>query len=180
MTNAVTSTRERALTLLGNGVSASHVAAACGVTESQISQLLSDEGFASEVATLRYQNLSKHNERDSRYDSLEDRLIDKLEDLLPLMMRPMEVLKSIQTINAAKRRGSSTPESITEQQTIVQLIMPTQVVTSFTANAQNQVIKAGDQDLLTIQSGSLLKQIKAEGVQNDESQAGTQSITHTL
>ena len=166
MANAPTTTRERALALLGNGVSATHVAAACGVSESQISQLLADEAFASEVATVRYQNLQKHNERDSSYDRIEDKLVDKLEDLLPMMMRPMEVLKSIQVINAAKRRGSSTPESITEQQTIVQIVMPTVVLNKFTANAHNQVIKAGDQDLLTIQSGTLLKQ--AKGAQNDD------------
>jgi hypothetical protein len=166
MANAPSSTRDRALSLLGQGISAAHVAAACGVTESAISQLLADEGFASEVATARYSALSKHNERDCKYDGIEDRLIDKLEDLLPMMMRPMEVLKSIQVINAAKRRGSSAPENITEQTTVVQIIMPQLAISKFVANQQNQVIRAGDQDLLTIQSGTLLKQ--AKGAQDDD------------
>lgn len=178
MATTSTTTRDRALALLGNGIPAEQVAAACGVTPSAISQLLSEEGFASEVATARYQNLSKHNERDSKYDSIEDKLVDKLEDLLPLMMRPMEVLKSIQVINAAKRRGSSTPDSIVNQQTVVQIVMPNVVVNKFVANAQNQVIRAGDQDLLTIQSGTLLKQVKGE--QNDAAIARIESSTIDL
>ena len=69
---AKTLTEERALALLGSGVSPTAVAASLGITDSRISQLLSDENFAAEVATLRYQNLQKHNARDSAYDSLED------------------------------------------------------------------------------------------------------------
>lgn len=170
---APTTTRDRALALLSQGIPAEQVAAACGVTASAISQLLSEEGFASEVATARYQNLQKHNERDCKYDSIEDKLVEKLDSLLPLMMRPMEVLKSIQVINAAKRRGSSAPDSITNQQTIVQIVMPTQVVERFTTNAANQVTRTGTQDLLTIQSGSLLKQVKGE--QNDAALSRTLS-----
>ena len=95
---------------------------------------------------------------------MEDDLLGKLKDCLPYMMRPMEILKAIQVINAAKRRGSSAPESITSQQTVVQLIMPTQILQSFTTNINNQVIKAGQQDLVTVQSSNMDKLL--EGVRN--------------
>ena len=164
-TNLNTSTESRALSLLGQGIPASVVAASLGVTESRISQLVSDPEFAAQVADLRFSNLQKHNERDNRYDSLEDKLIDKLEDLLPLMMKPMEVLRAIQTINGAKRRGASAPDSITQQQTIINLNIPTQIIQKFQTNAQNHVIQAGEQTLLTLQSSSLLNRVK--GAQND-------------
>lgn len=166
MARSQTTTEGRALALLGSGqVSPEQVASACGVTVSRISQLLSDPEFAAEVAELRYQNLSKHNLRDSKYDALEDRLVDKLSDLLPLMMRPLEVLKAIQVINAAKRRGQSTPEQITNQQTVVSITMPTVIVNKFVTNVNNQVIQAGDQELLTIQSGSLLKEAQTAALE---------------
>lgn len=176
MSRAPTRTEERALQLLGSGVGPEQVAAALGVTTSAISQLLSDPEFTAQVATLRFQSLSRHNDRDNKYDALEDKLVEKLEDLLPLMMRPMEVLKSIQVINAAKRRGQSAPEQITNQQNIVNITMPSIVVNRFVTNIQNQVIQAGNQELLTIQSGSLLKEANAakeiaataaKGAQND-------------
>lgn len=169
MSTTTTSTESRALSLLGQGLGPEVVAAAVGVSTSRISQLLSDPVFSSQVAEARYENLAKHNTRDNKYDAMEDKLLDKMEDLLPFMMRPMEVLKAISVINAAKRRGSSAPESITQQQTVVQLIMPTQVLQSFTTNINNQVIKAGAQDLVTIQSANMTKMLEAKKGSNDVS-----------
>lgn len=161
-TNLNTSTDSRALTLLGQGIPPSVVAASLGVTESRISQLVSDPEFAAQVAELRFSNLQKHNERDNRYDTLEDKLLSKIEDLLPLMMKPMEVLRAIQTINSAKRRGASAPDSITQQQTIINLTIPTQIIQKFKTNAQNHVVQAGEQTLLTLQSSTLLNKVKSD------------------
>lgn len=176
--NINTSTESRALTLLGQGIPPNIVAASLGVTESRISQLVSDPNFAAEVAELRFNNLQKHNERDNKYDSLEDKLIDRLEDLLPLMMRPMEVLKAIQVINAAKRRGASTPDSIVQQQTIIALTIPTQIIQKFQVNAQNHVTQAGSQTLLTLQSGTLLNKVK--GLNNDAANSPPELLTAPL
>ena len=154
---APTSTESRALALLGQGLGPETVASAIGVSVSRISQLLSTTEFAAAVADLRFKNLSKHNERDNEYDKLEDELILKMRDLMPFMVRPMEVARVLQIINAAKRRGSSAPESITNQQTVVQLNMPINVFQKFTVNAVNQVIQAGQQQLITVQSGNMSK-----------------------
>lgn len=153
---ASTTTEDRALSLLGNGVSAEATANALGVTASRISQLLSNKEFADQVALLRYENLQSHNSRDSKYDALEDKLIVELEKKLAFMFRPTDILKAIQVINGAKRRGQSTPEQVTNQQNIVNLLLPTQITQKFTTNITNQVVKAGEQDLVTMQSGNLL------------------------
>ena len=161
MNNAATPTQvvsvieERALSLLGSGIAPVTVAASLGITPSRISQLLSDENFAARVAELRYNHLAKHNERDDRYDKVESDLIERLEDCLPLMHSPLELLRAIQVINGAKRRGASTPEAIVEKQAIVQLVVPIQILNKFQTNTQGQVVTVGEQDLLTIQSGAL-------------------------
>lgn len=160
-----TITEEKALKLLGDGHSAETVAAACGVTASRISQLLSDEEFSKKVASLRYENLQKHNERDASYDSLEDSLLQQLRNNICLVQRPMEIAKLLQVVNAAKRRGSSSPDQVINQQTVVQLTIPQKIVQKFTTNINNQVIQAGAQELLTIASGdvgSLLAQRTAQ------------------
>jgi predicted transcriptional regulator len=155
MTLANSSTNDRALTLLGQGLGPEVVASALGVTTSAISQLLSQTEFAAKVAEARFRNLSKHNERDNAYDKLEDELIEKMKDLMPFMVRPMEVAKVLQIINAAKRRGASAPEHITNQQTVINLTMPTQILHRFVVNTANQVVQAGQQALITVQSGQL-------------------------
>lgn len=155
MSQSLTFAEDRALTLLGQGVNPSQCALAVGLTESRISQLLSDEQFARRVSELRYQALVKHNTRDLTYDEMEDALLAKLKDLLPFMMKPMEIVRSIQVINAAKRRGASSPDSIQQSTEVVQLTMPIQIINQFTLNAQNQVVRAGNQDLVTIPSNAL-------------------------
>lgn len=159
---ARSATEERALQLLGSGLGPEVVATAVGVTPSRISQLLAQDDFAQAVAELRFKNLQAHNVRDQSYDALEDALIEKLADVMPLMMRPMEILKAIQVLNGAKRRGQSAPESITHQNTIVNLVMPVQLVQKFTTNINNQVVNVGNQTLETIQSSAMLANAKAK------------------
>jgi rRNA pseudouridine-1189 N-methylase Emg1 (Nep1/Mra1 family) len=93
------------------------------------------------------------------------------------MIRPLEILKAIQIINSAKRRGSSTPDSILAQKEVVSLVMPTQIIQQFTTNINNQVIQAGTQELITVQSGSMKDLLEARNVAN--TLANTQPIQPT-
>jgi len=154
------STEERALDLLGSGINSENVALALGVTPSYISQLLSNEDFSDKVAKRRYEHLQKHNIRDNSYDELEDLLLAKLKNAMPLMFKPDTILKAISTINGAKRRGQSSPDQVTNQNNIVNLILPAHIITQFSTNIENQVIRAGDQDLQTMQSNTLLEQVE--------------------
>lgn len=162
MASTTTTTEDRALALLGQGVPPNAVANALGVDISRISQLLAKEDFALAVIEKKFEALSKNNERDGIIDSLEDKLLDKLKDSLPFMTRPMEILKSFQILNAAKRRGQSNPDSLTTKQTIVQLNIPSIILQQFTSNVHNQITQIGSQSLVTIPSNQLLKQTEAK------------------
>jgi hypothetical protein len=173
MTAAVpTSTESRALTLLGQGIGPEMVASALGVSVSLISQLLSREDFATKVTELRYAALVHNNDRDANYDALEDKLLKKMEDCLPMMFDPLKILRAIQVINGAKRRGSTAPDSMIQKQTIVQLNLPVQIINQFanpqlTLNSNNQVVNAGGQDLITVQSSKLPELVEqARAVKN--------------
>jgi len=172
-TSTKNSTEERALQLLGAGVGPEQVAAALGVTTSRISQLLSDPEFSAQVAELRFNNLQKHNVLDSKYDEMEDQLVDKLKDCLMFMHKPGEILNAIRVINAAKRRGVSAPEQITQQNKVINLVMPTIITQQFTTNINNQVIKAGTQTLETIQTGNM-KEFAAQAQRKLGDQNGSQ------
>ena len=161
MASTTTTTEDRALTLLGQGVPPQAVANALGVDISRISQLLSQDEFAQKVVEKKFESLSKNNERDSHIDDLEDKLLKKMQDCLPFMTRPMEILKSFQILNAAKRRGQTAPESLTQKQTIIQLNIPQIILEKFQSNIHNQVIQVGSQTLVTIPSGQMLKQLEA-------------------
>lgn len=166
--STTTTTEERALSLLGQGVPPTAVANALGVDISRISQLLSDDTFALKVVEKKFEALSKNNERDGAIDSLEDQLLAKLKETMVFMTRPMEILKSFQILNAAKRRGQSNPEALTAKQTIVQLNIPQIVLNTFTSNIHNQIVQVGEQSLVTIPSSQLLKQAEANNDANKQ------------
>lgn len=156
-------TEERALSLLGQGCGPELVASAIGISISRVSQLLSDPIFAEKVAELRFKHLARHNERDQRADRIEDMLLEKLENIIPYLMDPMKIVMAYTKINAAKRRGSSSPEAITSQTTVVSLNIPSVVINqhisaqNIQVNTNNQVIRAGSQDLITVQSSNMEK-----------------------
>lgn len=168
-------TKARALELLGDGVASNLVAQTLGVTESYISQLLADELFLKGVVERRYEALAKHNKRDAEYDKLEDELLHRLKETMPMLYDPIKITKVLQVINAAKRRGQSSPESITQQNVVVNLTLPTAVIERFSVvkNVDNQILEAGSQKLLTIQSGTLMDRVNAKRIeeQNGEQQA---------
>lgn len=163
-----TSIEERALQLLGSGIAAESVASALGVTPGRISQLLSEQAFSDKVSTLRYENLQRHNQRDATYDILEDTLLDKLESAIPLMIKPSEILRAVHTINGAKRRGQSAPDQVVNQQNIVNLVLPAIITQKFAVNIDNQVIRAGQQELHTMPASNLLDKVETAASKRQE------------
>lgn len=162
-------TKERALELLGSGIASSLVAQSCGVSESYISQLLAEEDFLKAVVERKFQHLQKHNARDAAYDSMEDEILGKLKSQLGMIFDPMKLAKILQMLNAAKRRGAASSEAVTQQATIVTLIMPTKIVERFSVvkDIDNRIIEAGDQKLVTMQSGTLMDRLRSK-TQNDK------------
>lgn len=146
------------------------VASAVGCTPAYISQLLSEEAFATEVATLRCADITSLKERDDKYDALEDQLLRKLSDIVPMMFRPREIIHALATINNAKRRaaelvsgGANSP--ITINQTVV-LQLPSKTVNTFELNKHNEIISIDDQPLVGMPSSALLAELKAKEKKN--------------
>lgn len=160
---------DKALSLLGSGVSSEATSAALGVSSSRISQLLAQPEYAERVVALRYAALQEHNVRDNEYDGLEDKLLEKLKSSLPLLMKPESILKALQVVNSATRRGSSgIGSNISESKNIVQLVLPVKIAEKFTVNINNQVLAAGHQSLETLSSSKLLASIEVEPNEIDD------------
>ncbi|MCY1426595.1 hypothetical protein D9M71_424180 [compost metagenome] len=146
--------------LLGSGYPAPVVASSVGVTESYISQLMSLDWFSAQVQELKFLNLKKHTELDDAYDDLEEKLLKKLDKLVPLLIKPMDVTRVLQTVNSAKRRGAGSSEVGHITQNIVQLSLPEALLQKFIKNTNNQIVEVQDgtgqqNSLVTTSSGSL-------------------------
>ena len=141
---------ERAIQLLGNNIPAVQVAAAVGCTESYLSQLISTPEIAERISAIRYESLQQATARDSKLDSMEDKILTQLERAMPTVLKPMELLKALQVVNNAKRRGLTPSEQTSQLQSAqISRTLPTQVIKNFTVNVNNQVVGAGSQELVT-------------------------------
>lgn len=153
-------TQEKMMSLLGGGYPPAVVASSLGVSESYVSQMMSLDWFSGMVQEIKFLNLRKHTEMDDKYDDLEDKLLNKLDKLIPFLVRPMDVTRVLQTVNAAKRKGAGNATPGTMNQNIIQLSIPPALFQRFTANVHNQIVEVhngtGQQNsIVTTSSGSL-------------------------
>lgn len=178
-------TREKVIEAMGGGLNAEKTALALGLSPSTVSALLAEPEVSAKIQELRFLNMQSHNSHDRALDSLEDKVIKKLDATIALEFNPSKLAGILARVNAAKRRGSSAPESLIASKEVVTLRLPQVTLNHFTTNINNQVIQVGSQELVTIQSGTLLKQVK--GAQSEraslegqgESSANVARITTT-
>lgn len=163
---AYTGNARKALDLLGSGVQPVQVAAAIGVSEGYISQLLSDEQFQLAVAQKRYDSLLAASARDASYDAIEDELLQKLKTSLAFMTKTGEILAAIKVINGAKRRGATSAVGAQANSQVVQLVLPAGVRARFAQDAQGQVVEVqtdtGSHSLLTATSSGVKQLLAAQ------------------
>ena len=158
------SKKDQIKSLLKANCTVTQVAAAVGVSQPYVSELLADPDFAAEVATHRIKLLADQSETDGKYDSIEKRLLAGLEEKLNqgvAFMKMQTILQAINTVNRAVRRGAGHQESVAPPSNIVQLIMPTVIVRQFQANQDNEVIKVGDQELISMSSKNVLQRLES-------------------
>lgn len=166
MSNAPTSTEERALKLLAAGYTAETVAQTIGVTPGRISQLLGTDSFKNDLVTERYKRLSKDVKRDEELDEIEDLAVAAVKRAAGMIWDPMKALGIFKVINSARRRiNPAIMENSEAGKTTVLINMPTVIMNKIKIvnNAQNQVVQVIDeatgktQSLQTIQSGNMGK-----------------------
>lgn len=148
--------KSKILRLLGSGLSAEIVANAVGCDPSYISQLLADDEFRNQVSEERIKSLTSATARDEKYDTLEDRLLQKLSDTLDFFIKPRDVLFALATVNRMERRGTRPQESTVINNKIVNLVLPQRVSNQFIVNSGQQIVgistDSGVKSLVTLDS----------------------------
>lgn len=137
--------------LLAAGSTKSEAAEALGITPSAVTQLALDE------------QIQKSSKLDSKYDSIENKLLDQLERTIPMLMRPDQIARTLQIVNGAKRRGVAAQLDNTPKQ-VISLTLPTTIQNRFVLNSSNQVVAAGNQELVTMQSANVQKLLENSNV----------------
>lgn len=175
--------KDKILELLGTGLQENVVASAVGCTPGYISQLLAQPEFRSAVLERRVLALQQHTARDSRYDTLEDKLLDRLEQVVPFTTRIGEITRALQVVNTAKRRGAPhTEQAELEAVKSVVLNMPVQVIQHFQLNENKEVISVEGRPMVSAtlaQAAQLAGSLRSPAPQNQVSpQVSVQKSVH--
>jgi len=152
--------QERVKSLLGTGISVQVVASAVGCDPSYISQLLSDENFALEVATLRAGDVIKYVDIDAKYDEIEKKLLEKLENTIPYFTKPRDILAALMAVNGAKRKSAGAPKDDPTKQNVVSLNLPNIIVNNYKVNIHGAMVEVGGRSLTPMPSSILMKTLE--------------------
>lgn len=155
------------ITYLKNGITPIEISRALGITPGAVTQLMQSPQVSTEIAKMQAEQQARSSAIDAKYDAIEEKLLTQLEKTVPLLMRPGEIANVLSRINAAKRRGVAhqAPQGPAQ---VLQLNIPIALQSKFVVNAANQVVQAGEQTLVTMQSSNIpgLAQTQLSEVQN--------------
>jgi hypothetical protein len=169
--------------LLAAGKSASEVAEIIGCTDEEVLSVAS--AYETEITTKRNDiAISKPvtaNEaaetRDQRLDGIEDALIAKMENMVPLQTDIMKVASVFKVVNGAKRRSTGEGHQGTTINNVVQLNLPEHIRKNpeYVLNGQSQVVSVGGRGL-SVASTDQIKDLAGLG---EETENDTISETTT-
>jgi hypothetical protein len=160
--------KSKVVSLLGSGASVTQVAQAVGCDISYISQLLGDEVVAREVAELRTADILRYRTLDDKYDDIEEKLLTKLQDMLPYFTKPDQLIKALQMVNGAKRKSKGIAAEVESGQ-IVKLQLPNVTINNYKITMQNNMVEVGGRSLVPMASADLMKTLESKnGVINEK------------
>lgn len=155
-----------AFELLGKGLSQVEVARTMCVSTGLISQYMAEEEFKAGVqANLNIRSLAK-TLRDDKIDSLEDKALAKLGDVIDWVVKPMEILQIARTLNGMVRRGMGQASTgVGEENATVILELPKfasgNIQVNLQYNTNNEVVEVDGRELRTMPASQLMAE--AEG-----------------
>lgn len=152
-----TSIRDRAVALLGQNIQQSLVAAAIGVTDGYISQLLQEPEVLLEIAKAKAAGLESAIAKDATIESLEKDALGVIKAKLTWTKSALEAARIFQILNNAKKATQDAPGDGTAGMQIVQINLPAAARTSIQIqlNSNNQVIEVQGRSMAPLPSRSL-------------------------
>lgn len=151
-----TSTRERIISYLGQGIQQSVVATSCGVTPAYVSQLLELPEVREEIAQLQAAKLEGALETDSKIETVEAMALKAIHDKLPYVRSAVEAAKIFATLNGARRKAAPSGagnDVLAGQQ--VTIVLPKGAAVHFKLNQSNQVIEVDGRAMAPLPSRAL-------------------------
>ena len=147
-------TRDQAIALLATGISTSQVAAACGVTDSYISQLKADPSAQAKILELQASQTIEDKRFDTALERAESLALDKIEKSLPFA-NIRQAIEAFRVLNTAKKRNDSVLPPPSLQGITVNLTLPATNVINYVVNNKNEIVEVAGAPMITANARAL-------------------------
>jgi len=148
MTGTVsTGLRGRAQEMLSAGLPATVVAARLGVTDSTISQMLSDPDFAEAVEAARLEATQEDQKFDSKLEETESQALDNIAAKIRFG-NLQQSLQAFKVLNGARRRKDNAQLAVPVG-TAVQINMPTVLMPVYVLNQRSEIVEVDGQTMIS-------------------------------
>ena len=146
--------KEQAIALLAQGLSTSQVAAACGVSDSYISQLKADPETQEAIQAASASATMVDMAFDNRLESAESLALERIEKSLSFANMG-QALAAFRILNGARKRKD---ESLTPSQAVtvnVSLTLPAMASAKYVINNSNEIVEVEGKTMATATPKSL-------------------------
>jgi hypothetical protein len=149
------STKEQIISLLSQGIPATAVAAALGVTDSYVSQLKSDPELAALITSTDAAKIEKDAVFDNTLERAEMLALEKIEKNLPFANMG-QAMAAFRILNGARKRADAFA-AIQDQSTniTVNLTLPAAAAAKYVVNNSNEIVEVEGQTMITATAKSL-------------------------
>lgn len=160
------SVKSQVCALASAGVKQEVIASRLNISASYVSQLLQEEELRAKVTKAQLEVLDSRTQRDAQYDAIEDILLEKTKKIANTLYKPQDILRALQAINKAERRGASSQQlaEITRAQesSVITLDLPERVKSRVVKSQTKEIVSVDGRALITKDSRLLLEEIQAE------------------
>src|SRR6478609_1276475 len=152
---------DRIIQLLKHGIPPSAVAKAVGCDPSYISQLMADENIREEVSLARVNDVEKGVTVDSQIKNIEEKALQRLDDLVAYVSKPTELLRIFEVMNTAKKRTEEIT-GLNQQSTapLVNITISQHAAVALRISSDNQVVEVDGRSMATLPSKQLTERLK--------------------
>ena len=160
------SVKSQVCALASAGVKQEVIASRLNISAAYVSQLLHEEELRAKVTKAQLEVLDSRTQRDAQYDAIEDILLEKTKKIANTLYKPQDILRALQAINKAERRGASSQQlaEITRAQesSVITLELPERVKSRVVKSETKEIVSVDGKALITKDSRVLLEEIQAE------------------
>lgn len=148
MSAAGTSTVDRIIKYAAKGYKQAEIAAALGVDDSYVSQVVNDPDNAEKLEAQAIAFTEANDTYDRKIDEAEEMALEGVKRRLP-MAKLGEQISALKVLNSMKRRRDTAPATRHNQTTVVQLQLPQIAQVAYLTNSSNEIVEVSGRTMVT-------------------------------